>query len=127
MNKKTILFITLTALAALNLTAQTTTRQVVLSWTASTSTGISGYNVYRGTATNGPFTLLTTTPVTAVTYTDAGAVVGSTYTYQVTTVAPPCNSSTPVTQACGESAPATASTAVPPRPVVTTIVTVVVP
>lgn len=113
------------AFAAL-LSAQSATRNVVLSWTASTSSGVTGYNVYRATATAGPFTLLTTAPVAATTYTDSGTV-GSTYTYQVTAVTSPCTPTTPATQPCGESAPATASSTVPPKPIATATITVVVP
>jgi hypothetical protein len=110
---------------ALMLSAQTM-RPVVLTWTASTSTGITGYNVSRGTSPSGPFTLLTPTPITVLTYTDSGTV-GQTYTYQVVTVAPACTPTTPVTQACGMSAPASASTNVPPPPGITATITVVVP
>ena len=113
-------------LFCLSLLAQGATRSVVLTWTASTSTGVIGYNVLRGTSVNGPFTLLNTSPVAGVTYTDQGTV-GQTYTYQVVSVAAPCTSTTPVTTACGTSAPATASTTVPPVPNVTATITIVVP
>ena len=89
-------------LFCLSLLAQGATRSVVLTWTASTSTGVIGYNVLRGTSVNGPFTLLNTSPVAGVTYTDQGTV-GQTYTYQVVSVAAPCLPTTPVTTACGTS------------------------
>lgn len=113
-------------LFALSLLAQGATRSVVLTWTASTSTGVLGYNISRGTSVTGPFTALNTSPVVGVTYTDQGTV-GQTYTYQVVTVAAPCTPTTPVTQGCGTSVPATASTTVPPLPNVTATITIVVP
>lgn len=108
--------------------AHCATRAVTLSWTASTSAGVTGYNIYRSsTGAAGSFTLLSTTPATATTYTDPVVTVGQTYTYQVTAVAPVCAPSTPTTQACGESDPATVATAIPPRPAATASVTVTVP
>jgi fibronectin type 3 domain-containing protein len=59
--------------------------QVILSWTASISP-VTGYNVYRGTQTGGPYTLLNTDTVTADTFTDATVVSGQTYFYVVTAV-----------------------------------------
>jgi len=44
----------------------------VLTWTASTST-VSGYNVYRGTATGGPYAKINPSLVTTLTYTDVYA------------------------------------------------------
>ncbi len=57
-----------------------------LNWTASTSTVI-GYNVYRGTVSGGPYTLLNPSPVTATQYVDSTVVAGQTYYYVVTAVA----------------------------------------
>jgi hypothetical protein len=42
---------------------------VNLSWTASTST-VSGYNIYRGTVSGGPYVKINTALVTSVTYAD---------------------------------------------------------
>jgi hypothetical protein len=42
---------------------------VNLTWVASTST-VTGYNIYRGTVTGGPYTKINASPVTVVTYTD---------------------------------------------------------
>ena len=55
-----------------------------LSWTASTS-AVAGYNVYRGSASGGPFTKLNSTLVTGTSYVDA-ARGGQTYVYVVTAV-----------------------------------------
>jgi fibronectin type 3 domain-containing protein len=61
---------------------------VALSWTPSSST-VSGYNVYRGTASNGPYpTKLNGSLVTAVGYSDSTVVDGTTYYYVVTAVDP---------------------------------------
>ena len=61
-----------------------TQHQVALSWTQSTTPGITSNNVYRGTTSGGPYTLLygSTTPITA--YTDTSVVGGDTYYYVVT-------------------------------------------
>jgi hypothetical protein len=63
-----------------------TPHTVALSWTASTST-VSGYNVYRGTTSNGPYsTKLNSALVTVVDYTDSTVAAGTTYYYVVTSV-----------------------------------------
>lgn len=58
---------------------------VSLSWTASTSTVV-GYNVYRGTVSGGPYTLVNSSLVPGTTYTDLGIASGQTYYYVVTAV-----------------------------------------
>lgn len=57
-----------------------------LAWIASTSTGVTGYNVYRGTTSGGPYTLLNATPVSAITYVDSTVQAGLTYYYVVKSV-----------------------------------------
>ncbi|HEV2500517.1 MAG TPA: choice-of-anchor D domain-containing protein, partial [Terriglobia bacterium] len=59
---------------------------VSLSWTASTSQGITGYNVYSGSVSGGPYTKLNTSLVTSTTYTDSAAQAGQTYYYVTTAV-----------------------------------------
>lgn len=60
---------------------------VVITWTASVSTSVLGYNVYRGTLSGGPYgTKLTPTPINAVTYTDNTVSNATTYYYAITTV-----------------------------------------
>jgi len=56
-----------------------------LSWTASTST-VSGYNVYRGSVSGGPYTLVNTSLITVLTFTDSSVVAGQTYFYVATAV-----------------------------------------
>lgn len=59
---------------------------VALSWAASTSTGIAGYNVYRGTVANGPYSKITSSLVAGTQYTDGTVTSGQTYYYVVTAV-----------------------------------------
>ncbi len=59
---------------------------VALTWTASTSPNISGYNVYRATVSGGPYTAVNTGLVTAPSYTDSSVQTGQTYYYVVTAV-----------------------------------------
>lgn len=122
-----ILFGLLIACSLFSSYASAQTRTVSLSWTASASTGVTGYNVYRATSAAGPFTLLNTSQISTTTYNDVMAAIGQTYTYQVTAVAPPCTPTTPATSSCGESAPSVpATTTVPARPSITVSVTVAV-
>jgi hypothetical protein len=61
---------------------------VILSWTASASSGVMGYNVYRGTVSGGEsLTPLNSTPVDGTTYTDGNVTRGATYYYVVAAVA----------------------------------------
>jgi len=55
----------------------------MLGWTASTST-VSGYNVYRGTVSGGPYTKINSALVTTTTNTDSTVLSGLTYFYVVT-------------------------------------------
>ncbi len=63
-----------------------TSTSVSLNWTASTSSTTAGYNVYRASAQDGPFTKLKATPITGTTYTDNTVQSGSTYYYVATAV-----------------------------------------
>lgn len=63
-----------------------TPRSVSLSWTASTSSGVTGYRIHRATAAGGPYTVLNSSLVTGTTYRDTGVVAGTTYYYVVTAV-----------------------------------------
>ena len=53
---------------------------VSLSWTASTSSNVKGYNVYRGT-TSGDYTVINSSIVAGTTYTDGTVEAGKTYFY----------------------------------------------
>jgi titin len=61
-----------------------TSHSVNLSWVASTDP-VTGYNVYKGTAAGAETTLLTATPITALTFDDTTEVAG-TYFYVVTSI-----------------------------------------
>jgi hypothetical protein len=66
----------------------TGTHDVILSWTASTTAGVVGYDVYRGTTAGGESaTPLNSSPITGTTYTDGTVQAGQTYYYVVTAVA----------------------------------------
>lgn len=73
-------------------------RSVDLTWTASTTPGVVGYHVYRGT-TAGTYQQLTTTPVTGTRYTDGVVANGVTYFYVVRAVASGGTQSTDSNQA----------------------------
>jgi hypothetical protein len=58
---------------------------VSLSWTASTSSNVTGYHIYRATTSGGPYTKVNSTLLTGLTYTDT-VQAGHTYYYVATTV-----------------------------------------
>ena len=64
----------------------TVTAQVALSWTASSSPGIAGYNAYRSTNSNGPYTKLNATLISTTNYNDQAVQSGNTYYYVTTAV-----------------------------------------
>jgi fibronectin type 3 domain-containing protein len=59
--------------------------QVTLSWSESSS-GVSGYNVYRSLVTGGSYTKLNPSLVKATSYTDQNVTAGNTYFYVFTSV-----------------------------------------
>ena len=65
-----------------------TASQVPLTWTASVSTTVVGYNVYRGTVAGGPYTQVNSSLVNGTTYSDTTVAPGTTYFYVVTAVDP---------------------------------------
>src|SRR2546426_5990537 len=71
-----------------NLVATAGNTQVTLAWSVSSSNGgatITGYDVYRGSASNGEGTTPIAT-VTGTSYTDSGLTNGKTYYYKVTAI-----------------------------------------
>ncbi len=108
--------------------AQSVNRNVLLNWGASTTVGVTGYNVYRAPQAATPvYVVVNTSPITGTAYTDATAVIGNTYLYTVTALTPACTLTTPVTQACGESEMSSPVTVpVPIRPTSTTGAIVVI-
>jgi hypothetical protein len=65
--------------------SQSVSHNVSLSWTASTSSGIAGYKVYRAGVSGGPYSLVSSV-VTSTTFVDANVVAGDTYYYVTTAV-----------------------------------------
>ena len=62
------------------------THSVLLSWGASSSSGIAGYYLYRSTTTGSGFARLVASPLSGLKYTDGSVQPGRTYYYQVTAV-----------------------------------------
>lgn len=67
-------------------TYQSVSHSVDLAWDASTSTDVIGYNVYRGTTHNGPYTIVNTSLISGLVYTDNTVTGGQTYYYVATAV-----------------------------------------
>src|SRR5581483_11044505 len=63
---------------------QAASHSVNLSWTDSQQ--VTGYNVYRGTKSGGPYIKQTTTPLTAADYVDSSVQSGATYYYVATAI-----------------------------------------
>ena len=63
-----------------------TAHSVMLNWTASPSSGVTGYNVYRSTASGTGYTKINSARVGGLTYTDATVIDGVTYYYATTSV-----------------------------------------
>ena len=64
------------------------THDVMLSWTASSTPGVMGYNVYRGTTSGRESaTPLNSAPVCNTSFADANVTAGATYYYHVTAIA----------------------------------------
>jgi hypothetical protein len=63
-----------------------TAHSVALSWSASTTSGVIGYYVYRSTVSGGSYSRITPAPVSATKYADGSVVSGDTYYYVVTSV-----------------------------------------
>ena len=59
---------------------------VSISWTASSSSNVVGYNVYRAATPGGPFVKMTTSPLTGTSFTDNRVQGGQTYFYAATSV-----------------------------------------
>jgi hypothetical protein len=72
--------------AALGGTCAVSTHSIALSWTASTSSNIAGYNIYRSATSGGTYTKLNTSLVVPTSYTDSSVQAGHTYFYVATAV-----------------------------------------
>jgi large repetitive protein len=65
---------------------QTVLHAASLSWNASASTNVAGYNVYRASAHGGPYAKINAAPAPGLTYTDTSVISGQTYYYVCTAV-----------------------------------------
>jgi hypothetical protein len=78
------------SVSGVNFTARVVTtppsRSVVLSWQASPSSGIDGYNVYRANVSGGTYSKLNGSPVVSMTFVDSNVSAGRTYYYVTTAV-----------------------------------------
>ena len=73
-------------LAPADLTATAGYGQVILTWTASASFGVTNYNIKRSTSSGGPYTNNIVGSTSATTYTDTNVADGTTYYYVVSAV-----------------------------------------
>lgn len=64
----------------------TVTHSVSLTWTASSSGNIAGYNIFRSTTSGGPYTQLNSSLLTTTSYTDTTVTAGQIYYYVTTAV-----------------------------------------
>lgn len=71
---------------ALSVNGNYWTGKAQLTWTASTSTDVIGYNVYRSESASDPAPTLIASAVTGISYDDATAVNGTTYYYTLKAV-----------------------------------------
>jgi Cep192 domain 4/Abnormal spindle-like microcephaly-assoc'd, ASPM-SPD-2-Hydin len=63
-----------------------TSHSVALSWSASTSSGVIGYNVYRSTVSGTSYIRINSSPTASLKYTDGSVASGETYYYVVKAV-----------------------------------------
>jgi hypothetical protein len=84
----------------LQLSVKIVQHSVVLSWTASATTNVLGYNVYRSATSGSGYNKVGSVTVPTLTYTDQSTLAGQTYYFVVTAYAQACPQTTP----CGESA-----------------------
>jgi hypothetical protein len=65
---------------------QQTSHTVAVTWTASDSTDVVGYNIYRSTVSGGPYSILDSAPVATDGYTDSTVQSSTNYFYVVRSV-----------------------------------------
>ena len=77
----------LSATASFSITvAQGTAHSVLLAWTASPSSGVTGYNLYRSTVSGNDYVQINTTLIAGLSYVDGTVADGTTYYYVLTSV-----------------------------------------
>jgi len=59
---------------------------VTLNWNASASSGVAGYNVYRGSVSGGPYARMNSSAITITSFNDNAVQPGQTYFYVVTSI-----------------------------------------
>ena len=64
--------------------ASSPSHSVTLTWTASASSGVTGYNIYRSQTNGGPYTQLNSTAISGTSYVDTSVSAGQTYYYVAT-------------------------------------------
>jgi fibronectin type 3 domain-containing protein len=69
-----------------NATPPAVARTVSLSWNATASPNITGYNLYRATVAGGAFSKLNSSPLASTAYVDSGVTSGRIYYYVATAV-----------------------------------------
>jgi len=74
------------AIAVSGTGSSSTGHSVALNWSASTSSGVAGYNVYRSTVSGTAFTRINSSPTASLKYTDGSVASGGTYYYVVTAI-----------------------------------------
>ena len=74
------------SVTGINFSSTSAPHSVSLSWSPSTSTNVSGYNVYRATVSGGPYTKLTSSPIAGSAFVDSAVTSGQTYFYVSTAV-----------------------------------------
>jgi fibronectin type 3 domain-containing protein len=74
--------------AKVQLTVVVVQHSAQLTWTASTTSQVTGYKVYRSAVSGSGYASIATTTAPTVTYTDTPALAGKTYYYVVTALAP---------------------------------------
>lgn len=121
-------------IVVVSVSAMAQSRPVAITWTASTSSSVSGYNVYGCTVTTGNSCTpnITGTPLNSSLVSGTSFVIqepiSTAYGFSVVAVSPACTPTTPITTPCGTSSPLTANyVPVPPNPNPGTNVVVVVP
>jgi hypothetical protein len=121
--KRIILIIPIIAISVLTLSAQAATRPVNVTWGATGSSSVLGYNVQRCTVPSGGATctpsgaaLNGSTLVTGLSFTDSAVPIGNSVIYGVTAVYPVCTGTSSLTVPCGTAAMANSGLVpVPPQ------------
>lgn len=90
----------------------TVQHQAQITWTASPTSGISGYHVWRTTSLTGAYVQIATLASNVFTYTDQTVKGSTNYYYVVSAFSPLC----PATPTCGESSYSNQVIAVIPAP-----------